>query len=65
LLAATPALAGPPAPCGYYPNSLIPRQCGNFYHQPDRLPVARCRDGTADNHDANACATHGGVMAWE
>jgi hypothetical protein len=67
LFAARIALAGPLAPCGYYPNSLTPRTCGNFYPQPSaRPPTARCRDGTYSygQRQPDACTDHGGVQNW-
>jgi hypothetical protein len=65
-LSASFAVSGPPAPCGYYPNSLIPQQCGNFYAQPAAQPIALCRDGSYSysGHPADACADHGGVQSW-
>lgn len=61
------ALAGPPAPCGYYYDTLTPRPCagGHPYANPTPppQPTVRCRDGAYSfAQDRNsACLDHGGV----
>jgi hypothetical protein len=65
VLGTSAAPAGPPAPCGYYPNSLVPRICGNFYPRSGRGQTARCRDGTyvVPDRQSDACASHGGTQS--
>jgi hypothetical protein len=65
LIGPVAALAGPPALCGYYPNSLVPRACGGIGRTPPH-PTVQCRDGSvvAVERRDEACARHGGVRGF-
>jgi hypothetical protein len=61
------AIAGPPAPCGYYYGTLTPRPCASLHPYSEQpRPTARCRDGTYSFQagGGRACADHGGVQDW-